>query len=208
MTRLLRIDSSSRTSGSHSRALADAFQVSWLAAHPGDEIIVRDLVASPVPHIADITIAGMFTPPDQHTPAMKEALRLSDTLIAELLSADVLLLSVPIYNFTIPSALKAYIDHVSRVGHTFGFDEQKGLHGLITGKKAFIAASYGAAGYFNGGLTSMNFLEPYLRSMLGFLGITDVGFLSVEGSSTDPAALQATTAQAKTQIRELTGVAA
>jgi multimeric flavodoxin WrbA len=132
MTKILRINSSSRLQGSHSRDLADIWEKNWLKHHPSDEIIIRELVETPIPHISDMTIAGYFTPKDQHTEEMQAATTLSDQLIEELLAADILLLSVPMYNFLIPSALKAYIDQIVRVGYyTFGFDEQKGIYGLI-----------------------------------------------------------------------------
>lgn len=203
MARLLRIDCSSRLQGSQSRELADVIQAKWLAGHPGDEIVRRDLAKHPVPHIADLTIAGYYTPKEQHTPEMRAATALSDTLIAELLAADTLLFSVPIYNFSVPSALKAYIDQIVRIGHTFGFDEKRGLFGLIENKQAYVAAAYGAAGYFTGDLVSLNFLEPYLKTLFGFLGIKDVTFFSVEGASTDPAALAATREKAIAGIEQM-----
>ena len=200
MSTLLRIDSSSRVQGSHSRELADFVQTQWLTSQADGKVIVRDLVASPIPHILDTTIAGYYTPADQHTPELKAAVALSDELIAELLSADTLLFSIPVYNFGIPSALKAYIDHTVRIGQTFGYDEKTGLFGLVEGKKAFVAASYGATGYFGGQLASYNFLEPYMRTLLSFLGIKDITFFSVEGTSTDPASLASTREQAHADI--------
>lgn len=200
MSTLLRIDSSSRLQGSHSRALADHLQAQWLASHTGGKVILRDLVKTPIPHILDITIAGYYTPTDQHTPELRAAVALSDELIAELLSADTLLFSIPLYNFSIPSALKSYIDHTVRIGQTFGHDEKTGLFGLVEGKKAYVTASYGASGYVGGSLASYNFLEPYMRALLGFIGISDVTFFSVEGTSTDPATLAATQEKALAEI--------
>src|ERR1700736_5535443 len=98
MARLLRIDSSSRLQGSQSRELADLVQSRWLASHPGGDIVLRDLAKDPISHIADATIAGYYTPKERHTPEMQSATALSDMLIAELLAADTLLFSVPIYN--------------------------------------------------------------------------------------------------------------
>jgi len=202
MARLLRIDCSSRLQASQSRELADLVQAKWLAGHSRGEVLVRDLAKTPVPHIADATIAGFYTAADQLTPALRQATALSDALIAELVDADALLLSVPIYNFSIPSALKAYIDHVVRVGHTFGFDDQRGFFGMVANKPAYVAAAYGAAGYIGGNLAPLNFLEPYLKTLLGFLGISDVSFFSVEGTSIDPAALAATRRSAEAEIAE------
>lgn len=182
--RLLRIDASARLNGSLSRELGDAFQATWIGQHPGGEVALRDLAREPVPHISEKTIAGFFTPEEEKTPELRSATAVSDSLIAELLGADDLLLTVPIYNFSIPSALKAYIDHVVRIGRTFALDPERGFYGLVRGKRAFVTAAYGSAGYFDGPLGALNFLEPYLRSLLGFLGIEDVTFFSVEGTAT------------------------
>jgi FMN-dependent NADH-azoreductase len=190
MTKILRINSSSRLQGSHSRDLADIWQNNWLKHHPNDEVIIRELVETTIPHISDLTIAGFFTPKEQHTEEMEAATTLSDRLIEELLTADILLLSVPMYNFSIPSALKAYIDQIVRVGYTFSFDEQKGIYGLIENKQAFVTTAYGATGYFDGELRSLNFLEPYLKALLGFLGFSKITFFSIEGTSTDPATFE------------------
>jgi FMN-dependent NADH-azoreductase len=205
MSRILRINSSSRQAGSHSKELADFFQETWLRQHPNDEFIVRDLAQTPIPHISDITIAGFYTPKEQHTDEIKAATALSDELIAELLSADVLLFSVPIYNFSIPSGLKAYIDQIVRAGYTFGFDPEKGFYGLVNNKRAFITAAYGASGYFDGDLRSLNFLEPYLKALLSFLGVSDVTFFSVEGTSINPSAFEITRKQAVADIESLIG---
>ncbi|MGL5078383.1 MAG: FMN-dependent NADH-azoreductase, partial [Waterburya sp.] len=142
MAKILRIDSSSRLQGSHSRELADYFQAIWLEKYPSDQVIVRDLVKTPVPHIADIAIAGFYTPKDQHTDAMTSATALSDELIGELQSADVLLISVPMYNFTVPSAFKAWVDQIVRIGHTFAYDGTN-FTGLVTVKRAYVICAYG-----------------------------------------------------------------
>ena len=143
MARILRIDSSSRLQDSHSRELADFFQATWLKQHPHDEVVRRDLVATPIPHIAEATIAGYYTPPEQQTDAMKAATALSDELIAELMTADILLFSVPMYNFSIPSSLKAYIDQIVRVGHTFGFDPEKGFYSHLAVLKSCLILRQG-----------------------------------------------------------------
>jgi len=187
MKTLLRIDASSRTRGSHSRALADFFQQKWQNANPGNEIVLRDLIKDPIPHIGEATIAGYYTPKDEHDDTLKTATALSDQLIDELKSADTLLISTPMYNFSVPSALKAYIDQIVRIGHTFGFDQEKGFYGLVEGKKAFVVTAIGAV--YAGALAELNFLEPYLKTLLGFLGITEVEVVSLEGTTTDASAL-------------------
>lgn len=208
MAQLLRIDSSSRRQGAHSRALADQIEAAWRAAHPGGNVVRRDLARDPVPAITDETIAGFYTPDDQHTSASRAATALSDRLIAELQAADAILLSAPMYNFSIPAALKAWIDQIVRIGRTFGFDPQKGLFGMLSGKPVFVAAVYGAAGYGKDGpYAAMNFHEPYLRGLLGFLGLTDTTFFTIEGSSVDPATMEKTHAQAEAEIARKFGMA-
>ena len=200
MANLLRIDSSSRIEDSHSRKLADYFQASWLRRYPDTEVLVRDTIKTPAPHLSDITIAGFYTPPEQQTEEMKQALVLSDQLISELQSADVLLLSVPMYNFSIPSALKAWIDQVVRINQTFAYDGTN-FTGLVTVKKAFIICTYGAAGYTDGGpFSSFNFLEPYLKGLLGFLGIPEIHFFNLQATTGDPSLVVANTQQIQQAI--------
>jgi FMN-dependent NADH-azoreductase len=183
MARLLRIDASSRTQGSHSREMADFFENQWLAQGTSNEVVVRDLVKNPIPHIEATTITGFYTPKEQQDETLKAALALSDELIQELFSADVLLISTPMYNFSIPSALKAYIDQIIRIGYTFSFDEA-GFTGLVTGKKAYVITAAGAV-YSNPALAGLNFLEPYLKTLLNFLGITTTEFIPLEGTTID-----------------------
>lgn len=203
MPQLLRIDSSARLQDSHSRKLADQIEAAWLSRHPGARILRRDLVQQPLPHIADATIAGYYTPDDQHTPESRAATALSDTLITELTGADALLISAPMYNFSIPSSLKAWIDQIVRVNRTFGFDPQKGLFGLLDPKPVYVACAFGAAGYRDGAYAAMNFHEPYLRSLFGFLGLSEVTFFTLEGSAVDPAALEATGREARAAMAQL-----
>ncbi|MBZ0090632.1 MAG: NAD(P)H-dependent oxidoreductase [Sulfuricellaceae bacterium] len=202
MSRLLRIDASSRTSGSYSREMADFFQQAWFKAHPGDEIVVRDLAAYPLPHIAEQTIAGFYTPGEQHDDALKAATALSDELIKELLAADVLIISAPMYNFSLPSALKAYIDQIVRINHTFAIDPEKGFQGLVSGKRAYIFTAYGAV-FSNEAMAAYDFFTPYLKFLLGFLGITASEFFPVEGTTLDEAALVHSKNTAKKRIEAL-----
>lgn len=200
MGRILRIDASSRVRGSHSRELADFFLEKWLERHPDDEVVVRDVVTNPVQHITDDTIRGFYTPPDRMDARLKAATALSDQLIAELKSSDVLLISVPIYNFSVPSAFKAYIDQIARVDRTFSHDGA-GFTGLVTDKRAFVILAYGAAGYLGGGpLASLDHLAPYLTVVLNFLGITDVITFAVEATTADDATVRANRLNAMDQI--------
>lgn len=206
MTRLLRIDASSRTTDSISRHYADLFIENWLQAHPNDKLVVRDLVHTPIPHISAMTISAYYTPPDQMNAEMKSATRLSDELIAELRAADLLLISTAMYNFTLPSALKAWVDQIVRIGHTFSYVPEQGFAGLLQGKRAVIVSASGAD--FSGeAMRPMDFLTPYLKSLLGFLGFQSVETIALEGTSLDPSAFERSKAAAQDQIARLSGIA-
>ena len=199
MTTLLRIDSSARSDASHSRQLGYAFEARWLADNPHGRIARRDLAREPVAQITETTIAGFYTPPAEMTDALRAATALSDLLIAELESADALLITAPIYNFGPPAALKAWIDQIVRVGRTFSYDGRT-FTGLVTGKPAYVALAYGAAGYGNAGpLEAFDLLKPYLQLLLGFLGFTDVTFAAVE-ATTDPERVEAEAAAAQAAV--------
>ncbi|RZI45893.1 FMN-dependent NADH-azoreductase [Candidatus Finniella inopinata] len=204
MVKLLRIDSSARTTNSHSRHLADIFQKDWLSTHPNGTVVVRNIIEQPIPHILNTTITGFYTPADQLTPDLKEAVKLSDELIAELKSADEILISAPIYNFSIPSALKAWIDHIVRMGETFSYDG-KSFKGLLTGKKVYFCLAYGGEGY-TGPIAAMDFLKPYLQTLFGFLGFESMEFFVVEGTSTSPEALSEKIKQTQEIMHKAMGI--
>jgi FMN-dependent NADH-azoreductase len=182
VAKLLRIDASSRTAGSVSRGLADYFLERWLALRPDDEIVVRDLAQTVVPQLEPLAYDGFYTAEPERTPAMRAALAWSDQLIAELRAADVLLLTVPMYNFTVPASLKAYIDQVVRIYETFGYDPERGLYGLLEKKQAFVIVTKGLV-YSEGPLLAYEFLEPYLKALFTFLGISEVTFITAEATS-------------------------
>jgi FMN-dependent NADH-azoreductase len=202
MPTLLRVDASSRPQGSHSRDLADFFVQQWTQANPQGEIIVRDLVREPIPHISEITIAGFYTPHAERDETLAGAIELSDRLIGEITAADVLLIDTPMYNFSIPSALKAWIDQVVRMGETFAFSPEDGFTGLVTGKQAFVVTATGAE-FSNEALRPMDFMTPYLTALLGFLGLTEVQLLCVEGTTTDPEVFERSKLAAHRTITQL-----
>ena len=207
MPTLLRIDASSRNTASHSRALGDAFEAEWRALHPDAAIVRRDLAAEPVPHIADATIAGFYAAPEAMTPELREATALSDALIAELTVADVLLITTPMYNFSVPSALKAWVDQIVRIGRTFSYDGAN-FTGLVTGRRAVVACAYGAAGYGEGGpLAAFDLLRSYLQLLLGFLGFTDVRFVTAEATTADEATVAANVTRAQAEALALADAA-
>ncbi|HWR76817.1 MAG TPA: NAD(P)H-dependent oxidoreductase [Thiobacillus sp.] len=205
MKTVLRIDASSRTTGSQSRALGDYFERAWLNRNSGNRFVRRDIVETPIPHISSQTIAGFYTPSDQLTDDLRGATALSDKLIDELLAADVLLLTVPVYNFSTPSALKAWIDQIVRVGRTFSYDGNS-FTGLVTGKRAYVICAYGASGYLgNGPLAAYDFLKPYLTQLLNFLGIQDIHFFAVEGTTMDEHTVKASADKVKLEIANAIG---
>ncbi|OEC36194.1 FMN-dependent NADH-azoreductase [Pseudomonas cuatrocienegasensis] len=198
MSQVLVIESSARTQGSVSRQLTGEFISHWQAAHPADTVTVRDLARDPVPHLDATLLGGWMTPADQQSEAEQAALARSNLLTDELLAADVLVLAAPMYNFGIPSTLKAWLDHVLRAGVTFKYSET-GPQGLLSGKRAIVLTARG--GIYAGG--SMDHQEPYLRQALAFIGIHDVRFVHAEGLNLGAEFLERGVAGAKAQLTEL-----
>ena len=203
MTTLLRIDASARTEGSHSRDLGHAFEAAWRANHPGGTVVCRDLASQPLPLIDAPTIAGFYTPPAAMTDDLRAATALSDSLIAELQFADEVLITTQMYNFGIPGALKAWVDQIVRINVTFGYDGTN-FTGLVTGKRVTVAIAYGASGFEPGGaMATLDFARPYLETLLSFLGLTDVRFMSVEGTAGDADTLAAALDEARQSMTAL-----
>lgn len=198
MSRVLVIESSARQQGSVSRELTQQFIANWQAAHPADQIQVRDLALEPVPHLDATLLGGWMTPSEQQNEAEKAALARSNQLTDELLAADVLVLAAPMYNFAIPSTLKAWLDHVLRAGVTFKYTET-GPQGLLTGKRAFVLTARGGI-YAGSGLDHQ---EPYLRQALAFIGIHDVQFIHAEGLNMGAEFSEKGLAQAKAKLAEV-----
>jgi FMN-dependent NADH-azoreductase len=176
MSRVLIIESSARQQDSVSRQLTQTFIQQWQAAHPGDSITVRDLVRNPVPHLDANLLGGWMKPAEQRSAAEQDSLQRSNELTEELLAADVLVMAAPMYNFAIPSTLKAWLDHVLRAGVTFKYTDT-GPQGLLTGKRAYVLTARG--GIYAG--STADHQEPYLRQVMGFIGIHDVEFIHAEG---------------------------
>ena len=176
MSNVLIIESSARQQGSFSRQLTQQFISQWQAAHPADQVTLRDLALNPVPHLDANLLGGWMKPEAQRNADEKSSLQRSNELTDELLAADVLMLAAPMYNFAIPSTLKAWLDHVLRAGVTFKYTET-GPQGLLTGKKAYVLTARG--GLYAG--STSDHQEPYLRQVLAFVGIHDVTFIHAEG---------------------------
>ncbi|GBE93529.1 FMN-dependent NADH-azoreductase [Nostoc cycadae] len=202
MANILHIDSSPRGERSVSRALTYEFITSWKDTHSGDTVSYRDLGHHPVPHVDESWIAAAFTPPDTHTPELAEAIKLSDSLIDEFLAADRYIFGIPMYNLNIPSTFKAYIDQIVRVGRTFTVDAN-GYKGLVdSSKKVLIITSRG--GTFPPGtpFAAYDYQEPYLRAILGFIGLTDVTFIHADSLNLGDDARQQSLAAAKDAIAQ------
>lgn len=175
MKSLLRIDASPRLQGSHSRALADYFEAKWRGENEGGDIVQRDLAVNPVPHLSDDLIRGFMENADPE----REDMALSLKLISELKAADHVLISSPLYNLSLPSTLKSYIDYVVRADHTF-VCEDGGYKGLLSGKEATVII---ARGSYETPEFSGDFQSEYLRSILAFVGITVTKIIVFEGTA-------------------------
>ena len=211
MPTLLHIDSSPLYGRSVSRQLTGAFVAQWKSSHPDGTIIYRDLNATPIPPINAEWVGAVYTPEAARSPQQKELLTLSDSLLAELKQAEEYVFGVPMHNFGVPSVLKLWIDQIARVGKTFSYADGK-PKGLIIGKKATFVVATGGIYDAQTQMSSFNFVEPYLRSLFGFLGLTDVTFLTASGTMAlnhgqDRDAFLAPHLQAvQTQARSLEGV--
>ena len=180
MSTLLQINASIQGESGQSSQLANRFVAAWRTQHPEGRVVRRDLAADPVPHLTAERFGAFLTAPEQRSDAQHAIANYSDTLIEELRRADVIVLGLPMYNFGIPSQLKAYFDHIARAGHTFRYTAQ-GPVGLLGGKKVYAFAARG--GLYAG--APLDTQTPYVRDFLGFLGIRDVEFVFAEGLAID-----------------------
>jgi FMN-dependent NADH-azoreductase len=173
---LLHIDSSASTRTSTSRRLTAQFVSQWQSAHPEGVVTYRDLAAHPLPHVDEATVDAIFTPPQYRTDTHRQNIALSEELITELEAADTIVLGVPMYNLNIPSTLKAWIDRVVIFGRTFDGVSP----GLFAGRRLIVITARGGA-YGPGTPRELcDFQEPYLRTILGFVGLTDIAFVHAE----------------------------
>ncbi|MBD2101680.1 FMN-dependent NADH-azoreductase [Leptolyngbya sp. FACHB-261] len=207
MAHLLHLDSSPRGERSHSRQMTKEFVEQWKQVNSGDTVTYRDIGHNPVPHVDEPCIAAAFTPPEQRTSELWKSIRISDQLVDEFLAADVYVIGVPMYNFSVPSTFKAYIDQIVRIGRTVEFepdDSANGFKPLVLGKKMFIIESRGDSGFRPGGrYEKMNHHDPYLVTVFGFIGITDITFIHVENDEYGGQKLADSIANARIQIAEL-----
>jgi FMN-dependent NADH-azoreductase len=198
MKTLLQINSSIYADDGQSTKLATRVVARWRAANPGGQIIVRDLAKDPVPHLDASRFDAFRVAPDERTARQQAVVEYLDTLIAEIVAADVVVLGLPMYNFGVPSMLKAYFDHIARAGVTFRYTAE-GAIGLLTGKTVHVLASRG--GLHSG--TSADTQTPYIRNFLAFLGLTDVHLVYAEGLALGAGPQRESLARAEAQIDTL-----
>lgn len=205
MSHVLLVTSSPRGAESLSTRFATEI-AEGLQARSGGALTVRDLAANPPPHITPAYIQGRITAPDQRTPDQAEAVKLAQAFVDELKAADVIVLGSGMINFGLPSPLKAWFDHITWPGVTFGYGDA-GPKGLLTGKKVHLVAA--AGGVFSEGVWApFDFQTPYLLHLLGFIGLTDVEVVRVEGTVFGPDAAKAAIANTETTIAALLAKAA
>jgi len=192
---ILQINASARREGANSTRVANTVVDRLKAANPGAQVTLRDLAVTLHPVLDETALGALFTPVDQRTPEQAARVALDDALIAELQAHDTLVLGVPMYNFGVPVQLKSWIDAIARVGVTFRYTE-KGPEGLLKGKKVYVALARG--GLYRD--TDKDAQVPYLKNVLGFLGMTDVSFIYAEGLAMGPAAAEKGFAQAHADL--------
>ena len=195
---ILQINSSARSTGSESTRVADGIVARLQAANPGASLVRRDLATTPHPAIDEATLGALFTPADQRTPEQAARVALDDVLIAEAQAADAIVIGAPMYNFGVTVQLKTWFDALARAGVTFRYTAE-GPEGLLKNKKVYVALARGGI-HKNGASDSQ---VPYLKTMLGFLGLTDVSFVYSEGHGMGPEAVAKAIADANEQIKEV-----
>jgi FMN-dependent NADH-azoreductase len=198
--KILQINASARSSGAHSTRLADALSAALKARHPHAQLEVRDLATHPHPMLDEAALGALFTPPEQRTAEQAARVALDDALITQLQAADHVVLGVPMYNFGIPIQLKAWIDAIARAGVTFRYTEN-GPEGLLKGKKVYVALARG--GLYRD--TPADSQVPYLKTVLAFLGITEVEFFYAEGLSMGTIGVEQAFSTAHAQIAQALG---
>lgn len=201
MKNILLIQSSPKGPESYSNKVALSVINELKARNPDAQVVVRNLAENPPPHIGSAFLSGLGAKPEQRSTEQTRVLAVSDKLIDELAAADVFVLAVPMHNFGPPSTLKAWLDHVIRAGRTFAYT-QNGPQGLLKGKRAILVLSRGGV-YSDGPAKAFDFQEPYLRTALGFIGITDVDVVRVEGVAMSAIGPEKAVSSAIQQSKEL-----
>ena len=196
--KILQVNASARSNGANSTRLADAVTAQLRAKNPQATLELLDLAVQPHPVLDDAALGALFTPAEQRTPEQAARVALDDALIAQVQSADAIVLGVPMYNFGVPVQLKTWIDAIARAGVTFRYTAN-GPEGLLKGKKVYVALARGGL-YRN---TPADSQVPYLKSVLAFLGMADVEFIYAEGLSMGPEAATKAFEEAHQQLETL-----
>jgi FMN-dependent NADH-azoreductase len=195
---LLQVNASLYSKDGQSTRLADQFVAGWRQQNHGAKVIVRDFSRDPVPHLTAERFQAFITPAETRSTEQRAVAAYSDALIEELRRADVIVLGVPMYNYDVPSTLKAYFDHIARAGVTFKYTET-GPQGLLTGKQAYVFTARG--GFYAG--TPADTQTAYLRNFLRLIGITDVEFIYAEGLAMGDASKQNALAEAQKAVTRI-----
>lgn len=196
MTQILYLKTSPRGDASYSTRVGDHVLDELRKAHPGASVKVRDLAQEPLHHLDGKFLGALGTPEGERHPDLHARVQHSDALIDELLAADIVVVSVAMINFAVPSTLKAWIDHVARAGRTFRYDESGKPHGLATGKRVILVQAHGGQ-YCGTDAQSIDFVTPYLKHMLGFMGMNEVETIHVEGTIFGPEVAEQAVAHGK-----------
>ena len=208
MAKLLHIDASPRGERSHSRKITREFVETWKQFHPQDRVIYRDIGRNPIPHVTEAWIAAAFTPEEKRSPEMWSALRLSDELVDELLAADIYVMGLPMYNWSVTSGFKAYIDNIVRIDRTWAYIPEENpefpYKPLVHNKKMFVIASRGDGGFAPGERNHQrDFQIPVIKEVFGMLGVTDITFITVENDEYGGQKLADSLDAARSKISEL-----
>lgn len=193
--KILQINASARCVGANSTRVANSITARLRAANPEASLTLRELAVDPHPILDETALGALFTPAEKRTPEQAARVALDDALIAEVQAADVLVLGVPMYNFGVPAQFKNWIDAIARVGVTFRYTEQ-GPEGLLKGKRVYVALARG--GRYRG--TEVDSQVPYLKTVLGFLGMSEVQFIYAEGMNMGPEAAKQGLAEAEADL--------
>ena len=202
MSRILYVSSSPRGSAAYSNQVAARVIRELQHADPQTTVTVRDLAEDPLPHVDVDFVAATRSADGPRTERQRAILAQSDALVAELLAADIIVIAAPMINFSVTTTLKSWFDYIARAGRTFSYSEA-GPKGLVTGKRVIIVSASG--GIYSGENAAFDFQVPWLRNMLGFLGMTDVEVLRIEGTALGAEAADKALDRANTQARELVG---
>lgn len=205
MSRILYVSSSPRGGASYSNRVAARVIRELRQATPHTMVTVRDLAQDPLPHVDVDFLAATRSADGPHTERQRAILAQSDALVAELLAADIIVIAAPMINFSVTTTLKSWFDYIARAGRTFSYSEA-GPKGLVTGKRVIIVSASG--GIYSGENAAFDFQVPWLRNILGFLGMTDVEVIRVEGTAFGAEAADKALDRANAQARELVGALA